>query len=48
MIVEANFKIYAYINSGDPQEVEILGNLLELFSEIKKRFSILIIADLSE
>ncbi|CAK73107.1 unnamed protein product (macronuclear) [Paramecium tetraurelia] len=48
IIVEANFRIYAYLNSGDQQEEEILCNLLNLFSEIKKRFKILIIADLSE
>ncbi|CAD8081131.1 unnamed protein product [Paramecium sonneborni] len=48
IVVEANFRIYAYLNSGDQQEEEILCNLLNLFSEIKKRFKILIIADLSE
>lgn len=46
--MEANFRIYAYLNSGDPIEEDILCNLLSLFSEIKKRFTTLIIADLSE
>ena len=46
--MEANFRIYAYLETKDEIEEEILCNLLSLFSEIKKKFPNLIIADLTE
>ncbi|KAM3127459.1 hypothetical protein pb186bvf_020439 [Paramecium bursaria] len=48
IIVEANFRIYAYLESSDPIEEQILFNLLSLFAEIKKHFPNLIIADLTD
>lgn len=47
IIVEANFRVYAYLESKDPMEESILFNLLSLFTEIKYRFPNLIIADLN-
>lgn len=46
--VEANFRVYAYLNTRDALEEEILCNLLSLFAEIKKKFPALVIADLTQ
>lgn len=48
IIVEANFRIYAYLESRHEMEEQILFNLLSLFAEIKYRFPNLIIADLND
>ena len=46
--MESNFRIYAYLESRDALEADILLNLLSLFAEKKYRFPNLIIADLNE